>query len=379
MRKDPQVIWAGPFPAANNGIAAYAERITAPWAGLVPLRTLRVHFSDIPRDYPLQVMRALAGLLRYAGASPKPLLHIQHCPFSTGPGSVLLALMAKALGFPLVTTFHEERAVVRRSSRKKHRTLVYLGLELALTRLSDAIVVHSQGQRRRLAGRGAAKARVIEFGVEQLGKGRTAAAPVVGCFGLISPTKGIETVVDACAIALGSVPGLRLVIAGAVPSTSEHLQRYSRRLQAYVAAKLGDRGEVLRNLPQDEFERRYQQARLVAFGLRTVTQSTTFYRAIAYAKPVVATDAGGVGEVTRREGVGLVVPVGDATAMAEAIVRLLTDRKAYRALAAAARDYGRRRTWEVNAAEHLALYESVAGRRFAANGSTPQEGLALAA
>lgn len=47
--------------------------------------------------------------------------------------------------------------------------------------------------------------------------------------------------------------------------------------------------------------------------------------AISFGRPVAATAAGGVPEVIEHERTGLLVPVGDATALGQAIVRLLTD------------------------------------------------------
>jgi glycosyltransferase involved in cell wall biosynthesis len=47
--------------------------------------------------------------------------------------------------------------------------------------------------------------------------------------------------------------------------------------------------------------------------------------AISFGRPVAATAAGGVPEVIEHERTGLLVPIGDATALGQAIVRLLTD------------------------------------------------------
>jgi glycosyltransferase involved in cell wall biosynthesis len=47
--------------------------------------------------------------------------------------------------------------------------------------------------------------------------------------------------------------------------------------------------------------------------------------AISFGRPVAATAAGGIPEVIEHERTGLLVPIGDATALGQAIVRLLTD------------------------------------------------------
>jgi glycosyltransferase involved in cell wall biosynthesis len=64
--------------------------------------------------------------------------------------------------------------------------------------------------------------------------------------------------------------------------------------------------------------------------------------AFASGVPVVATTAGALGEVVRHEGNGLVVPPGDAPALADALVRLLDDESTRARLAAGAADTWRR-------------------------------------
>ena len=54
--------------------------------------------------------------------------------------------------------------------------------------------------------------------------------------------------------------------------------------------------------------------------------------------PIVATDAGGTGEIVRDGVTGLLVPPGDPRALSEAIRALLSDRVRAARLAAAARE-----------------------------------------
>ena len=48
--------------------------------------------------------------------------------------------------------------------------------------------------------------------------------------------------------------------------------------------------------------------------------------AMSFGKPVAATAAGGIPEAVSNGETGLLVPIGDATALGNAIARLLTDR-----------------------------------------------------
>ena len=75
------------------------------------------------------------------------------------------------------------------------------------------------------------------------------------------------------------------------------------------------------------------------FVMSSVTEGlgTSLLDAMACAKPVVATDAGGIPEVVERDVTGLLVPARDASALGAAIIRLLRDPALAGRLAAAGR------------------------------------------
>jgi phosphatidylinositol alpha-mannosyltransferase len=83
--------------------------------------------------------------------------------------------------------------------------------------------------------------------------------------------------------------------------------------------------------------------------------------AMAAGLPVVASDIPGYREVVRDEREGLLVPPGDAHALASALERVLSDR----ALAARLGEAGRRRAgryrWEVVVGDLEAVYREAAG------------------
>jgi glycosyltransferase involved in cell wall biosynthesis len=57
------------------------------------------------------------------------------------------------------------------------------------------------------------------------------------------------------------------------------------------------------------------------------SQGLAILEAMAAGKPVVATDAGGVRDVVVHEETGLLVPPGNPPALAQAVIRLATERK----------------------------------------------------
>jgi glycosyltransferase involved in cell wall biosynthesis len=358
------VLWIGPFPAAKNGISEYKDKIAGRLAQSIDLSSSRLHFSNWQKDYPLQFAKSMAAVVAARRRDPRTIVHIQYCPFSTGPFSIALAAQVRALGMPLVTTVHEDRWAVRFSKKRIYWRL-YPFFEDKLLRMSDAIVVHSEDQMSHLPASERPKATIIEFGIERceaISERQERARPQVGCFGLIAPYKGIDVVVQACALASERIPDLRLVIAGTVPPSMK-MKRHLAQLREQVRDRLGERGQVLPDLPNDEFDALYHESDVVAFGLRHVTQSTTFFRSVAHERPVVTTDVGGVAEVTRREGLGIVVPQDDPRAMAEALMELLHSDEHRRSIARRAAAYARRRTWDQNAREHIEVYQKLAGGR----------------
>ena len=101
-----------------------------------------------------------------------------------------------------------------------------------------------------------------------------------------------------------------------------------------------------------------------AFVMSSVSEGLpmSLLQAMSLGTPAILTDVGGMGEVLRLVGSGLLVPVGDSEAMADAIVRLAADEElraefSEKALAA----YTERFTLERMNAGYMELYEGRAG------------------
>ncbi|RYV50578.1 glycosyltransferase [Pengzhenrongella frigida] len=149
--------------------------------------------------------------------------------------------------------------------------------------------------------------------------------------GRLAPQKGLDTLLDA-AVELGAAVEqgaadrhVLWAVAGDGP-LEEHLAERSARLAAPVRL-LGRRGDV-----PDLFA----AADVVVSTAVWEGQPIGIQEALQLGAPVVATDAGGTREVTGDRG-AVLVPVGDATAIAAAVARLLADPGERAALAAQAR------------------------------------------
>jgi glycosyltransferase involved in cell wall biosynthesis len=151
-------------------------------------------------------------------------------------------------------------------------------------------------------------------------------APIVGNVAALVPHKGQRHLIEAAALVLKRVPDARFVIAGE-GELRESLERQIREhhLDKHVFL-VGFRPDVL------SLHRAFD-----IFVMSSVTEGlgTSLLDAMACGKPVVATSAGGMPEVVTDGTTGILVPPRDHDAMAGAIVRLLTDEHARRAMGAA--------------------------------------------
>jgi sugar transferase (PEP-CTERM/EpsH1 system associated) len=97
------------------------------------------------------------------------------------------------------------------------------------------------------------------------------------------------------------------------------------------------------------------------FALASITEaaSMTILEAMAAGRAVVATDAGGNPELVSHQCTGLLVPVGNATAMGEALVRLLKDSATRERMGMAAQERVKERfTREMTFAQYRNVYRS---------------------
>ncbi|HMO46569.1 MAG TPA: glycosyltransferase [Rubrivivax sp.] len=141
----------------------------------------------------------------------------------------------------------------------------------------------------------------------------------------LEPIYGLGTAIDAFARLRRDYPLARLTIAGAGPQQAE--------LQARAAALgLADAVHFPGSVPHREMPALYASAD-VALNPSTVdNMPNSVLEAYASHLPLVSTDAGGVPDIVDDGRSGLLVPVGDAPAMAQALRRVLSDRELARRL-----------------------------------------------
>jgi glycosyltransferase involved in cell wall biosynthesis len=255
-------------------------------------------------------------------------------------------------GRPLVLTAHDPlppgvSAAGRAAARR------------ALARF-DAVVAHSRRGAQRLAtelGVAPERIHVIPHGafthLAALPPGplppelSEPAAPVVLCFGLVRPYKGIDVLLDAWR----SVAGAELWIVG----------RPRVDVSALRAAAPAGVHWVPRYVSDAELAACFRRAALAVLPYRDSEQSGVLATALAFGVPLVLSDVGGFGEVAAAGAARLVAP-GDAAALAAAIGELLGDAAARERLGAAGLALAAGEwSWPCVARRTLDLYASLTG------------------
>jgi glycosyltransferase involved in cell wall biosynthesis len=176
-------------------------------------------------------------------------------------------------------------------------------------------------------------------------------APVVGNVAALVPHKGQRYLVDAAHLVVQQVPDARFVILGE-GELREHLEHQVKEhhLEKHVLLP-GFRTDVLGCIKGFD-----------VFAMSSVTEGlgTSLLDAMACARPIVATRAGGIPEIIQDEVNGLLVPVRDAHALADAIARELKDAGLRRRMGEAGLELARERfTVERMVAETLSVYERI--------------------
>jgi glycosyltransferase involved in cell wall biosynthesis len=282
--------------------------------------------------------------------------------FGGKSGSHLLALL-RELRMPVVSTLHtilgapndSQRVVMEELARLSERLVVMTDHGAALLRENYGV----DASRIDVIPHGAPVVPPAEEAKERLGvQGR----PVLLTFGLLSPDKGIEYVLDALPQILSRTPDAIYVIVGAThPHVRAHSGETYRLALESRSRELGVEGSVI-------FHNRFVSATELADFLAAADVCVTPYLqpeqissgVLAYAvgsgKAVVSTPYRYATELLA-EGRGILVPYRDPPAIADAVAGLLGDDAARRGMAALAGAFGQRMEWPAVARAYLASFE----------------------
>ena len=307
----------------------------------------------VPRARPRRAVKLLEhvpDMLRYRRlARAADVVHFQWLSVQHLDGLLLPAGRARP---PLVLTAHD---ILPREPRPGQRAA-----QRRLYERFDAVVVHSQSGRERLThelGLDPARVHVIPHGaLEHLAEGQPesdgAAAPpfptedpVVLCFGLMRPYKGIDLLLDAWR----GIADAELWIVGMPRMDIAPLQAGAPANVRFVPHFVGDL----------ELPPYFRRADLVVLPYREIDQSGVLFTAMAFGKPMLLSDVGGFPEVAAT-GAARTFPAGDAGALRRELQALLGDPAALAAMAEHARSAATEQySWDAIARRTLELYEAL--------------------
>jgi len=148
--------------------------------------------------------------------------------------------------------------------------------------------------------------------------GEGSAGPHVVVSRALEAIYGIDTALNALALAAGELPGLRISIAGTGPD---------RQTLEALAARLGiaDRVRFTGRLEVAEMAALYHSASLVLNPSRADNMPNSVLEALACGVPVVSTNVGGVPYMVEHGRTAWLVPPDEPAVMARGVVTVLTD------------------------------------------------------
>lgn len=287
--------------------------------------------------------------------------------FGGKAGSHLLPLL-RELRMPIVTTLHTILATPNLHQRR---------VMDEITALSDRLVVMTSGGAellREVHGVDEDKIDIIPHGIPNVpfagSKNRLGVEgrPLILTFGLLSPDKGIEYVIDALPTILSHYPDAVYIVLGAThPHIIErHGETYRLSLEER-AKRLGVDGNVI-------FHNRFVSLAEVCEFLAAadiyitpylnpeqITSGTLAY-ALGAGKAVISTPYAYARELLA-DGRGILVPWKDSSAIATEIVGLLDDPEKRLELRRRAAEHGRAMLWPAVAHSYLRSFERARGER----------------
>jgi glycogen(starch) synthase len=174
--------------------------------------------------------------------------------------------------------------------------------------------------------------------------------PCVLFVGSLIPRKGLPFLVEAAEKIVKEYSETKFVIAGEGPLKNQLLSNLA-------TANLSGNFKFLGNVKEDMLPAVYNCADVFALPSIQEGQGIVLLEAQASAKPVVAFDVGGVNEAVRNGETGLLVKRGDTGELADALLKLLSDKALREKMGANGRRFVTENfTWDICAQKMLSVY-----------------------
>ncbi len=275
--------------------------------------------------YPLDMARTVAGLSRLIRERGYDLVLT-----NSAKADIYGSAAARLAGRPVVWRLHD---IVDYDAFSRLNVLLF---RVFAALFASRVLAVSQAVREALVARGVSgeKVAVVYNGIDIGGSDRVAEragvreewgleedAPVAGLVGRLVDWKGPDRFLEAAALVSAEMPRARFMLVGdAIFGEADYVYRLKR-----MAARLGLGESVV-------FTGFREDAQRIMAGLDVLVHAsllpdplpTVLIEAMSLGLPVVAADAGGVREIVEDGVTGMVVRPGDARAMKEAMLAVLS-------------------------------------------------------
>jgi glycosyltransferase involved in cell wall biosynthesis len=372
-----RIAFIGNYLPRECGIATFTTDLCTALAseyGEERLFAIPVNDPESSYDYPKRVRLEItqediasyeraADFLNFNGNDLVCLQH-EYGIYGGDAGGHILTLLRK-LKMPIVTTLH---TVLRDPDLNQRMVLE------EIAQISDRMVVMSELGAKLLREVYAVpdeKIDVIPHGVPDLpfmdpnffkDKFGTEGKSVLLTFGLLSPNKGIENVIQALPAILAKQPNVVYIVSGV---THPHIrrregERYRESLQA-LAEELGVADHLILNnrfVSAEELVEHVGAADIYITPYKFEAQvvSGTLAIALGAGKAIISTPYWHAKELLA-ENRGVIVPFQDSNAIAEAVIDLLENDAARHAMRKRAYLYSRGTTWAKTAGAYMASFQ----------------------
>ncbi len=367
-----------------SGLTVYVERLARAWARAGhQVTVLTAQYSDrLPRQEVLEGVRVvrvpvafrlskgviMPGFGREATRQVKANDVVSlHLPQFDAAG---LALRGRRQRKPVVLTYHCDLRLPEALLSRPAMLAIRMANRIAAGN-ADAVVTYTEdyGRNTPFLARQGAKLRVIRPPVEvaSADRGQTAAfgetisggGPTIGMAARLAAEKGVEVLLGAMPRILAEHPQARVLFAG------QHLNvigesDYARRLSPQIDA-LGDHWRFLGVLEPAAMAQFFAACDVTVLPSLNSTESFGLVQieSMICGTPVVASDLPGVRQPVRETGMGQIVPIRDAGALAQALLEVL---RRPPESTVGADELRRRYSPDTVAAAYLELFESIADR-----------------
>lgn len=295
-----------------------------------------------PRSWPRPAVRVAKGALHWRGLrrlvdnlrrTAPDIIHFQWTPL---PAVDRLCLPALRRIAPLVLTAHDSRPFNGSAWRLQKWGAAGILHEF------DGVIVHTAEALSRLTEQGFPPAKVarIPHGLLEDSGPVSVRPPQASSrvrfllFGKLKPYKGADVLVEALRQLPADLRGrAEVLIVGQPQMDVAPLRQAADELGASLRLDL-------RFVPDNEMSELLSSAEVIVFPYREIDVSGVLMAALRHGRPIIASRIGGFAELLVDGRHGLLVPPGDAAALAGAMARLCAEPDVRAAMGAAVADLG---------------------------------------